>query len=113
MTNDPRFMLIGIGAAILAAILAIFMPVSRHRVNQTFIAVIIAILIFVGAFSLFDLQLALPIAVIVTAIVVLGRFVLGGLRSTIYHNFTRYTRRDYWQRKVGQTIMGGSRRRRS
>ncbi len=111
MLIDPR--LIGIGAAILAAVLAIFMPVSKHRVNQTLVAVIIGILIFASAFILFDPQLAILVAVVATVVVVGGRFILGTIRTTIYHNFTRYTRRDYWQRKVGQTIIGGSRRRRS
>src|SRR6476659_9269429 len=99
MTIDPT--IIGIGAAILAAVLAVYMPVSKRRVNQTIIGVVIAILIFVAAFAFLEIPIALVVGVIVTIAVIAVRYVLGGLRTTIYHNFTRYTRRDYWQRKVG------------
>jgi len=103
--------LLGIGAAILAVILTVFMPVSKRRANQTIIAFVIAVLIFVAAFLLFDPPIALPIAVGATVVVVVGRFLLGAIRSALYHNITRYTRRDFWQRRVGQAILGGRRRR--
>lgn len=111
MTIEPT--LIGIGAAILAGILTVYMPVSKRRVNQTVISVVIAILIFVAAFAFLEVPLAIPVAVVISVVVIAGRFVLGGIRSTIYHNCTRYLRRDYWQRKVGQNIIGsGTRRKR-
>lgn len=110
MTIDPK--LLGIGAAILAGVLAVYMPVSKRRVNQTIISLVIAVLIFVAAFAFFDAIVALPVAVAASAIVIAARFILGGLRSAIYHNLTRYLRRDYWQRKVGQGIIGSARRRR-
>ncbi len=110
MTIDPK--LIGIIAGILAAVLTIYMPVSKRRVNQTLISIVIAVLIFVAVFAFFQIELALPIALGASILVVGARLILGGLRSAIYHNFTRYLRRDYWQRKVGQSIIGGSSRRR-
>lgn len=48
MTIDP--FLLGMGSAILAVVLTFLMPVSQHRVNQTLISVVIAILVFVAGF---------------------------------------------------------------
>lgn len=110
MTIDPT--LLGIGAAILAAILAVSMPVSKRRANQTIIGIVIAVLIFVAAFAFFDVPQAIPIGIGVSIVVVAARYILGGIRSAIYTNFTRYLRRDYWQRKIGQSIVGSGRRRR-
>ena len=110
MTIDPT--LIGIGAAILAAILTIYMPVSKRRVNQTVVSLVIAILIFVAVFAFFEIELAVLVGIGVSVVVIAGRFILGGLRSAIYTNFTRYLRRDYWQRRVGQGVIGSGRRRR-
>lgn len=110
MTIDPR--LVGAGAAILAAVLIFYMPVNRRRVNQTVISLVIALLIFVAAFSFLSVELALPVGAAIALVVIVARLLLGGLRSFVYRNFTRYTRRDYWQRRVGQGIMGSGRRRR-
>ena len=110
MTIDPK--LVGIGAALLAGVLIVYMPVSRRRVNQTLIAIMIAALVFVAAFSFLDVELALPVAAGIALVAIVARLVLGGLRSFVYRNFTRYTRRDYWQQRVGQTFLGGGRRRR-
>lgn len=110
MTIDPT--LLGIGAAILALILTVYMPVSKRRVNQTIVSLIIAVLIFVAAFAFLKIELAIPVGIGVSVVVIGGRFILGGIRSAIYTNFTRYLRRDYWQRRVGQGIIGGRRRRR-
>lgn len=111
MTIDPR--LVGIGAAVLAAVLVVFMPVQRRRVNQTIVSLILAFLIFVAAFSLLSAELALPVGAGIALAVILARLVLGGVRSFVYRNFTRYTRRDFWQRRIGQSILGSGRRRRN
>lgn len=110
MTFDSR--LVGIGAGILAVVLMLYLPVSKRRVNQVVVNLVIAVLIFVAVFAFFEIQLAFPIATGLVIVVILARFVVGSLRSAIYTNFTRYLRRDYWQRKVGQGIIGSSRRRR-
>lgn len=110
MSLDPT--LIGIVAAILAGVLTIYMPVSKRKVNQTIVALVIAILIFVAAFAFFEMQIALLVGTVASVVVIVGRYILGGIRSAIYTNFTRYLRRDYWQRKIGQGIIGSERRRR-
>jgi hypothetical protein len=110
MTVDP--MLIGIGAIILALILLFYMPVSKRKVNQNAVNIVLAVLIFVAAFAFLEIQLAIPVGIAVTVTVVVARIILGGLRSAIYTNFTRYMRRDYWQRRVGQSLIGSNRRRR-
>lgn len=111
MTIDPR--VIGVGAAILAMVLAVFMPVSSRRANQTVIALVLVVLIFVAAFSFLAPAEALPVALVVSIVIVALRFAAGTVRSFLYHNVTRYTRRDYWQRRVGRAILGGGRRRRN
>lgn len=110
MALDPK--LVGIGAAILAGVLIVSMPVNKRRVNQSIVALIIACLVFVAAFTLLNAELALPVAAAIVLAVIVARFVLGGLQSFIYRNFTRYTRRDFWQRRIGQNILGSGRRRR-
>ena len=110
MTIDPK--VVGVSAALLAAVLIVFMPVNKRRVNQTIVALVIAFLIFVAAFSFLNAELALPVGAGITLVIVAARFVTGGLRSFVYHNFTRYTRRDFWQRRIGQSILGSGRRRR-
>lgn len=108
MTIDRN--LIGIGAALLALVLAIYMPVSSRKANQTILSAVVIALVFVAAFSLLEPAQALPVAVVVSALVVVARFAAGTLRSFLYHNVFRYTRRDYWNRRVGRAILGGSRR---
>jgi hypothetical protein len=110
MTIDPT--LLGAGAAILALVLAVYMPVSKRKVNQTIVSLVIAVLIFVAAFAFFEIALAIPVGIGASVVVIAARFILGGIRSAIYTNFTRYMRRDYWQRKIGQGIVGSGRRRR-
>jgi hypothetical protein len=110
MTIDPK--VVGIGAAILAAVLIVYMPVNKRRVNQTLVALVIAFLIFVAAFSFLNAELALPVGAGVALVIIVARLVLGGLQSFVYRNFTRYTRRDFWQRRIGQSILGSGRRRR-
>lgn len=109
MTFDPK--LVGVGAAILATVLVVYMPVQRRRVNQTIVALVITCLIFVAAFAFWNAELALPIGAGLALAVIVTRLLWGGLQSFVYRNFTRYTRRDFWQRRIGQSVLGGSRRR--
>lgn len=110
MTVDPT--LIGIGAIILASLLIIYMPVSKRKVNQNVINLILAVLVFVAAFAFLEIPQAVPVGVAVSVVIIAARWIMGGLRSAIYTNLTRYFRRDYWQRRVGQGILGSNRRRR-
>ncbi len=110
MTFDP--FLVGIGSAALALILTVFIPVSAHKVNQTLIAAVIAVLIFVAAFSVFDPPLAVGVGIVGSGAAILIRAIVRSLRKFLWHNFFRYTRRQYWQTKIGQAVTGGDRRRR-
>lgn len=110
MTIDRN--LIGIGAAILAALLIVYMPVSAHRVNQTVVSLVIVVLIFVAAFSLFEPELATVVAIGVSIVVVALRTLMRWVRSFLWRNLFRYTRRDFWQRRIGQVLIGSRRRRR-
>ena len=103
---------IGAGAAILAAALTFLIPVSSHRVNQSLIAAIIAVLVFTAAFALFDIPLALGVAVVASAAAILYRDVLRWIKTALWHNIFRYTHRYYWYNRVGRAIIGPGRRRR-
>lgn len=110
MTLDRN--LVGIGAAILAAVLIVYMPVSAHRVNQTVVSVVIAALIFVAAFSFWEPPQAIVVAIGVTLVVLVARAFMRFLRAFLWRNLFRYTRRDFWQRRIGQALIGSRRRRR-
>lgn len=106
---DP--LLIGIGSAILAAVLTLMIPVSPHRVNQTLITILIAVLVFVASFSIFDLPLALVIGAGGTLVAVIYRDILRWVKEFMWHNVYRYTHRYYWYNRVGRAVLGGGRRR--
>jgi hypothetical protein len=112
-TLPVNSLIVGLGSAALALVLAVFVPVSRHQVNQTLIGAVIAVLVFAAAFSLFDLPLAALVAVAGTAAALLLRALARWMRETLYHHVLRYTRRDYWYRRVGRAVLGSGRRRRS
>ena len=107
---DPIF-LIGVGSALLAFVMTFFIPVSVHRVNQHLISGIIAVLVFVAAFSIFDLPLALLVAIGGTAVAIIYRDVLRWIKGALWHNVFRYTHRYYWYNRVGRAIIGGGQRR--
>ena len=109
MTIDP--FLLGMGSAILAVVLTFLMPVSQHRVNQTLISVVIAILVFVAAFAIFDVPLAIIVGAVCTVAVIVYRDVLRWVKEFMWHNVFRYTHRYYWYNRVGRAILGGGRHR--
>lgn len=108
MTLDP--LVIGVGSAILALVLTLAMPVSAHRLNQGLITIIIAVLVFVAAFAIFDFPLALIAAAAGTLIAVIYRDVLRWVKGFMWHNVYRYTHRYYWYNRVGRAILGGGRK---
>ncbi len=107
---DP--FVIGAGAAALAIIMTLFMPVSRHRVNQGLITLIIVVLVFVAAFALFDIPLAFWAGTGGTAIALIFRDVRRWVQEFMWHNVFRYTHRYYWYNRVGRAILGSGRGRR-
>lgn len=109
MTVDP--LVIGIGSAILALVLTLAMPVSPHRLNQGLISIIIAVLVFVAAFAIFDFPLALFAGAAGTVLAVVYRDILRWVKEFMWHNVYRYTHRYYWYNRVGRAILGGGRRR--
>ncbi len=110
MMVDP--FILGIGSAILALVLTLFIPVSHHRVNQTLISTIIAILIFVAAFAIFDMPLALGAGIVATAVALIYRDILRWVKEFLWHNVYRYTHRYYWYNRVGRAVLGDGRGRR-
>ncbi len=110
MMIDP--LILGIGSALLALVLTFFIPVSPHRVNQTLISIVIAILIFVAALALFDMPLAFGVGIAGTAVAIIYRDIMRWVKEFMWHNVYRYTHRYYWYNRVGRAVLGGGRRRR-
>ncbi len=108
MTIEPFWL--GAGAALLAGIMTFFMPVSGHKVNQSLVAAIIVVLIFISSFSMFDLTLALIVAIVSSALAIIYRDVHRFIRQTLY-GVTKFSRRDYWYRRVGHMLLGARGRR--
>ena len=109
MSSDST--LLGIGALALAVVMTFLMPVSVRRVNQTLIAVIIAVLCFVGAYALFDASSALLIGIGLSLAAIIYRALSRFIHRAIW-SVTKYGRRDYWYRRVGQAALGRRRPRR-
>ena len=102
---------IGIGAAVLAAAITFLLPVSPRRVNQAFVTVLIAALIVAAALTLFEMPLSIGIAVVASLAAIIYRDIVRFVKHALY-DVTKYRRRDYWYRRVGQSVLGGRTRRR-
>ncbi len=107
-----NWLLVGIGSAILAAVLTFMMPVSAHRVNQMLITVLIVVLVFAAAFSIWDMPLALEVAIGASAAAIIYRDILRWIKTALWHNVFRYTHRYYWYNRIGRAILGGGKRQR-
>ncbi len=112
MENIDAFFLMGIGSAVLAVAMTFLMPVSHHRVNQNFISIIIAVLIFVAAFCLLDAPQAILAGIVGTAIALIYRDIARWVKEFLWHNVYRYTHRYYWYNRIGRAIVGDGRRKR-
>ena len=92
------------------------MPVSKHRVNQTLVSVLIALFIFAAAFSFFGPEQAVIVGIAITLIALAGRAIIRFTRTCLYHNVTRYMRprllaetcwaRNSWWREAGTAKLG-------
>ncbi len=111
MMVDP--MILGIGSTVLALVLTLFIPVSPHRVNQTLISLLIAVLVLVAAFAIFDMPLALVVGIAGTLVAVIYRDIMRWIKEFLWHNVFRYTHRYYWYNRIGRAIVGGGRRQRN
>ena len=98
--------ILGVAAALLAALLAVGMPVAPHRVNQRLIDVILAVLIATAAICLVEMPLALLVAAGSFIVIIGVRDIIRFARHAVY-GVTKYTRRDYWYRRVGRAVLGG------
>ena len=108
MTQD---MLIGAGAGVLAVLATFLLPVSPRRVNQGVVTLLIVCLVFAAAFLLFEMPLSLGIALAATAVAIVYRDVMQFVRHLVY-DVTKYRRRDFWYRRIGEAVVGGRGRRR-
>ncbi|MBI5876933.1 MAG: hypothetical protein HZB53_04715 [Chloroflexi bacterium] len=101
--------LVGWGAAALAAVLTFGMPVNPRRVNQGLINILICVLSLVAAFALLEGATALLVGIGAAVMAIVLRDIARFVRHAMY-DVTKYTRRDYRYRRVGQSLLSGGRR---
>lgn len=107
MTVDSP--LVGWGAALFAAVLTVAMPVNPQRVSQGLINIMIAVLCVVAGWSLLGGVTGAAIGLGAALAAIILRDIMRFVRHTVY-DVTKYTRRDYWYRRAGQSLLSGSRR---
>jgi ABC-type transport system involved in cytochrome bd biosynthesis fused ATPase/permease subunit len=103
--------LLGGGMALLGLVMTFGMPVNARRVNQGLVSGIIIIAFGVAALALFEIPAAFLVMAGAIIIALVYRDVIRFVKHALY-DVTKYRRRDWWYRRVGQTILGGSRRKR-
>lgn len=101
--------LVGWGAALFAAVLTVAMPVNPRRVSQALINIMIAVLSVVAGWSLLGGVTGAAIGLGAALAAIILRDIMRFVRHTVY-DVTKYTRRDYWYRRAGQSLLSGSRR---
>ena len=88
------------------------MPVSPRRLNQRLVNIIVVILCFASALALLDIPLSLVVAAASALLAILYRDVIRFVRHVVY-DVTKYRRRDFWYRRIGEAVVGRGSRRRS
>ena len=99
---------IGAGAAVLAAVMTFLMPVQARRVNQALVTILIVVFCFIAALSLLEAPLAFAVAVGASLAAIVYRGVVRFVRQAVY-DVTKYSRRDYWYRRIGQSLVNSRR----
>ena len=100
--------LLGAGAGVLGLLVTFGLPVSPRRVNQTLVSLLAVVLFFVAAVALLDWPAWLVAALIASAVAIIYRDVVRFIKH-VYWGVTKYSRRDYWYRRVGEAVLGGGR----
>jgi len=103
-------LLIGIGASLLALYVTFGLPVSPHRVNQRIPLILSTVLFFTAAIALLVWPTWLVVGGIASVVAILYRDILRFIKH-VYWGVTKYSRRDYWYRRVGQAILSNKRSR--
>jgi hypothetical protein len=109
MTIDRT--VIGIGAAVLAVAVTLMLPVQVRRVNQGLVTIIIVALCFAAGLSLFEAPLSFGVAIVASLAAIIYRDVMRFVKHVVY-DVTKYRRRDYWYRQIGESVLGTRRSRR-
>jgi hypothetical protein len=99
-------LIIGIGAGILAVVLTFLMPVSPRRLNQQLINILVLVSCFASTLALLDFPLSLIAGAAASLVAILYRDVMRFVRHVVY-DVTKYRRRDFWYRRIGEAIVGG------
>ncbi len=107
MTLDNS--IVGVGAAVFAALLTLAMPVSPRRVSQGLINIMIAVLCVAAGWLLLGGATGIIAGLGAALAAIVVRDILRFVRHTVY-DVTKYRRRDFWYRRVGQSLLSGGRR---
>ncbi len=103
-------LLIGLGALLLGLLVTFGLPVSPRQVNQTIPTILAIVLFFTSAIALLDWPTWLIAGAVATIVAILYRDIARFIKH-VYYGVTKYSRRDYWYRRVGEAIIGNKRTR--
>jgi hypothetical protein len=111
ISNIPiERLLIGSGAAVLGLLVTFGLPVSPRRVKQAIPSILAIVLFFAGAISLLDWPTWLIAGSLASILAIIYRDIARFIKHA-YYDVTKYSRRDYWYRRVGEAIIGNKRTR--
>ena len=111
MTLTAERIVIGIVAAALGLLITFGLPVSARRVNQALPVILMTVLFFAAAYAL----LPWPTWLIAGAVAVIAGIIYRDIARFvrhIYYDVTKYRRRDFWYRRIGEAVLGANRSRR-
>lgn len=105
MTLTSDRIVIGVIAAILGLLVTFGLPVSPRRVNQTLPAIMMVVLFFGAAYALLEWPSWVIAGSIATIVGIIYRDIARFVKH-IYYDVTKYSRRDFWYRSVGEAVLG-------
>ena len=104
-------LIVGLGAALLDLTVVacpgcrVGMTHTLRQVNHRSVTLLVSVLI-VAVLSFFDVPTSLIVFIVALAIAVIVRDAARFVRHAVY-GVTKYSRRDYWYRRVGHPISRG------
>ena len=112
MTLSFERILIGGIAALLGLLVTFGLPVSPRRVNQTLPIIMMAALFFGAAYAFLEWPVWAIAGFVAVAVGIIYRDIVRFVKH-IYWDVTKYSRRDFWYRRIGEAVLGSNSRRRS
>ena len=101
-------LLIGVGAGLLGLIITFGVPVNRRRINQAVPTLLIIVMFFTSSLSVLVFPEWLIAGITASVLALIYRDIVRFIKH-VYWDVTKYSRRDYWYRRVGEAILGKKR----